>query len=239
MTVLSVIRDAAARIRIPQPSSIVGTTDRQELALLGAFIEEGKDLLTEDPGWSFLNKEFTFDTVAGVENYALPGDYERMINNTIWDRNQFWQVRGNLTPQQWQVIRSGLYQTARLSANFRIKQAASGIGQEFFLDPIPGSVRTLVFEYYSNAWTNNGVATFENPPADTTEVAFDEELLTRGVVWRYKQGADLPFAADLIKYNDFKDKLIAQDKPSPTLTVNEMPWRLPIGNIPDTGFGLT
>lgn len=242
MSLLSIIQDAADRIGLPEVSNVIGNTAGTERALLGAFIAEGKDLLQEDPAWSTLINEHTFNTSDGVEEYALPDDYQRMLTNTCWDRAQFWQVRGGLTPQQWQVIRSGLYQTARLSANFRIKQATDKISKAFYLDPIPGGVRQLVFEYQSKWWvygTGNGTQRKPRPDLDTDETIFDEELMTRGVIWRFLEMRNLPFGTHIADYRTYRNRAIAQDRSPPSLTIHEQPWRLPIGNVPDTGFGIT
>lgn len=239
MTILTIANKALDRIGLPQVSSLVGNTgDAMARAMLGFLNEEADDLLLEDPGWSFLISEHTFDTVAGKEDYAFPADFQRMINNTTWDRNQFWQVRGGITPQQWQVIRSGLYQSARLSSNFRIKQSPGGVGKSFYLDPIPESVRELVFEMTSIAWVVDGTTAIIAPSSDDNGVQFSEELMTLGLIWRYKSARNLPFSADFAKYKYLRDRLLAQDRAPPTLSLNAQPWRLPIGNVPDSGIGM-
>ena len=241
MSLLTIIQDAAADINLPKVTQVIGNEDKTVQSLLRAFMKEGKDLLQEDPVWSVQLTEHTFDTEAGIEEYKLPDDYQRMVNNTAWDRAQFWQIRGGITPQQWQVIRSGLYQTARLSSNFRIKQATDKISKAFFLDPIPESVRELVFEYQSKWWVYDPSdnSRKERPTKNTDETVFDDELVTRGVIWRFLRMRKLPFATELADYKQYRDRAIAQDRSPPTLTVHEQPWRLPVGNIPDTGFGIS
>ena len=238
MTILTIIQDAADDIGLPQVTSVVGNPDPTVRQLFRALVSEGKDLLTEDPPWAILIKEHTFDTVDQQEEYPLPADYQRMINNTAWDRNQYWQIRGGITPQQWQVIRSGLYQTARLSSNFRIKQGSDKVSKAFFLDPIPQSVRILVFEMQSTGifYTDGEEVRYDRPQSDMQKSVLDEELITLGVIW---QSRGLPYLVDREDYRHYRDREIAQDRAPPTLSVNEQPWRLPIGNIPDTGFGLT
>lgn len=240
-TVLSIIQSAATRLNLSkQIASVIGNQDQDVKGLLEAFTAEGKDLLTEDPPWATLIKEHHFDTADQVEEYPLPPDYQRMLNNTVWDRNQYWQIRGGITPQQWQVIRSGLYQTARLSSNFRIKQASAGTTKAFYLDPVPGSIRPLVFEYQSNFWLHpDGASTFSTDPVNDTDMPiFDDELMIQGVRWRWRQARDLPYAALMADYKSYRDNIIAQDRSPPTLSINEQPWVLPIGNVPDTGYGL-
>lgn len=239
MTLLSIANEALDRIGLPQITALVENTgDPVARAMLQFIKAEGKDLLLEDPGWSFLIKEYEFDTVAGKEDYSFPPDFQRLINNTTWDRNQFWQVRGGITPQQWQVIRSGLYQSARLSSNFRIKQSPGGVGKSFYLDPIPESVRPLVFEMVSSGWLVDETSPITEPTSDTNGVQFDEELMIQGTVWRFKAARNLPFSTDLAVYSRYRNRAIAQDRAPPTLSVNQQPWRLPIGNIPDSGIGM-
>src|SRR5260370_13310489 len=39
-------------------------------------------------------------------DFALPSDYPPLIDGPLWDRSRFWQMRGAMSPQQWQLCKS-------------------------------------------------------------------------------------------------------------------------------------
>ena len=243
MSVLTMVQDAVDDIGLPEVTQVVGNSDRNTRALLRALNTEGLSLLTEDPPFAILNKEHTFQTVNGQDSYDLPDDWEYGLNNTTWDQTVFWQVRGDITPMQWQLIRSGLYQTARLSSNFRIVRDPNGTAvKKFRIDPVPGddAPHTIVFEYISNGWLTDGMGSFfSRAQSDSDTALLNEELITMGIIWRFLKARDLPYDMQFAEYKDRRDRIVAQARPSPTLGITKQPWRLPIGNVPDTGFGIT
>ena len=55
----------------------------------------------------------------GQNNYPLPTDYERPVDNTFWDRSRFWSMRGPQSPQQWQLYKSSVIGRASIQRRFR------------------------------------------------------------------------------------------------------------------------
>jgi hypothetical protein len=116
-----------------------------------AILKFGGQELAGAYRWPELTKTYTFDLVASQERYALPTDLDTLITQTIWNRDQTWPIRGPLTPQEWEVIKSG---TAVSEPYNRYKVQGWGSG-EFFIDPIPTASeagQTLAFEYQSVNW---------------------------------------------------------------------------------------
>lgn len=150
MTILSTLQHVARLINLPPPSSVIGSTDPMILTMLEIAVEEGKYLRTEYD-WAQLSKEYTFTLSASTETYALPGDFDRFLHRTMWDRSQHWEIRGPLTPQEWQWRKSGVSSQGPRE-NFRIRGSSSN---QFYINPTPGSTdsgRTIVFEYQSASW---------------------------------------------------------------------------------------
>lgn len=152
MSLLSLINDVAARTQIPVASfsTIIGNQDalcRQMLAILSF----GGKQLASSYRWPQLTKTFTFDLVASQERYALPSDLDMMITQTMWNRDQLWPIRGPLSPQQWEVLKSGV----AVSEPYNRYKVQGWGGGEFFIDPIPTSSsagETVAFEYQSVNW---------------------------------------------------------------------------------------
>lgn len=66
-TLLALVQQACSEINIPQPSSLVSSTDDQAIQLLALANREGKDfshLANKNGGWQELYKEYTFLTSA-------------------------------------------------------------------------------------------------------------------------------------------------------------------------------
>ncbi|MDE2105817.1 MAG: hypothetical protein KGL39_51815 [Patescibacteria group bacterium] len=66
-TLLALVQQACSEINIPQPSSLISSTDDQAIQLLALANREGKDfshLANKNGGWQELYKEYTFLTSA-------------------------------------------------------------------------------------------------------------------------------------------------------------------------------
>lgn len=185
------------------------------LTMLEIAREEGRYLRTEYD-WAQLSKEYTFTLSASTETYPLPEDFDRFLHRTMWDRSQNWEIRGPLTPQEWQWRKSGVSSQGPRE-NFRIRGSASN---QFYINPTPGSTdsgRTIVFEYQSANWvrpktwvtstafaadtycfydgnyyrTNLGGTTGATPPTHTTGSVSDG-----AVTWTYYSGLYDSIVAD-------------------------------------------
>ena len=242
MTLLSIIQNAADEIGLPQPTAALAATDQTTKTLIRMANRAGKALRDEQHplgGWVVLNREHEFTTTASTAEYSLPDDFHHIINETVWDRDQFWQARGSLSPQEWQTIKSGLATSPGLRRRFRVKRGSTA-AKKFFLDPTPGTTgETLVFEYLSKNWLTNAAADMEYDAwqADTDVSLLNEDLITMAVIWRYKRSKGLTFSTELAEYEQEKDREVAQDAPAQRLNLSRESFRLPPGNVPDTGFG--
>lgn len=147
MNVLTLIQDACRELKLPVPSAVYSSTDREIQLLMALLNLEGAELRTKYV-WPVLNKEYTFNTVAGVSAYALPADFDFECFNTQWDRTSRWQLRGPLDAQTWQARKSGIV-TVLPRFGFRVKGASS---TPLNLEPVPDAVKQLVFEYQSDNW---------------------------------------------------------------------------------------
>lgn len=243
MTLLSIIEDVTDELGLPQPSAVIAATDQTTRGLLRMATRAGRELRDASHplgGWTILNMEHTFTTVASQAEYTLPSDFRRLINETAWDRDSFWRMRGGLSPQEWQAVKSGLAISPALRLRWRIKRGASTSTKVFNVDPTPTATgENLVFEYTSTDWVRNtaDTATQDGWVADTDVALLEEGLITMGVIWRFLRARGLAFATQLAEYEREVEQAIARDGGAPTLHTARRPFGLPIGNVPETGFG--
>lgn len=241
MSALTIIQDCFDQIGFPRPSTVAGNTDqlaRQALALLN---QEGRQLAREFD-WSVLEREYTFTTVNGTAEYALPADFDHFTNDTQWDRTRLTPMMGPTSPQDWQEIKSGLVGTGAYYRRWRVKRAAATLGPKFVLDPTPTATgETVAFEYVSTYWATDSLGTTGKAAitVDTDLPLVPEHLLIMGLRWRLLSAKGLEYGDQLAEYQTAVTAATGRDKGAPRLSLVGR-RRLPIGalNVPETGFGV-
>ena len=179
--------------------------------------------------------QFTF----GQSDYTLPSNFERVVDNTIWDRSRFWSMRGPQSPQQWQLYKSSVIGRASIQRRFRFREIAGN--QVFSIDPVPTDNNSaLVFEYVSNAWCKSSGGTPQTLwEADTDLGILDEYLIQLGVRWRMLRRLGFAYQEELDEYDRQVRKACAKDGGMAILDMTPAERLSLIGpwNLPETGFG--
>ena len=183
----------------------------------------------------------------GQSDYALPSDFQRPVDNTFWDRTRYWQMRGPLSPQEWQMYKSSLLGNATIERRFRfrsIRQAGNTSPAVYLsIDPLPlDNAAQLVFEYVSNGWCESATGTPQNQwLADTDVGVLDEYLLRLSLKYRLLRRLGMSYAEELSEYESECDKAIAQDGGAAILSLapRRTNYLLSPWNVPDSGYGGT
>ncbi len=192
MTILAIIRDAASRLGLSQPATAFTSTDPLVVTLLGLAQEEGKALARRH-SWQALQTEYTFATVDGTTSYAMPSGFDRILTETVFNRTRRRRMVGDLTPQQWQETQASL--VTMVNPAFRIR------GGLFMISPTPSSVETIAYEYVTKNWCQSEALAGQTAwAADSDTGLLDEELMTLGVIWRFKSKKGLDYAEDMASY---------------------------------------
>ncbi len=239
MTLLSMIQDAAREVGFDAPSFIISNQDATARQMLALANREGKFLSTHH-NWAVLQKEYIFPTISGQGAYDLPDDFDRLIDGTLWDRSALRAMQGPLSPQQWQVLKSGLPASSAARTNFRIKKGST-LFNKFFIDPVPSSSGiNLVFEYVSSHWcsSGDGLITREQWADDGDVSLINEDIFTHGIIWRFLRAKGLDFASYISEYQTQLSQLVARDGGMPTIQLlHDHGSILNTGNLPDAGLG--
>jgi hypothetical protein len=177
-------------------------------------------------------------------DYALPSDYQRMVDGTLWDRSRFWEMRGAMSPQQWQMYKSSPIGRASIQRRWRIRVpsgSAVGTATKFSIDPVPtDNGSSLVFEYVSNAWCKSASGTPQTSwLADSDVGILDEYLMRLGLKWRVLERLGMDYAAALAEYEGMVDKAVGSDGGAAVLdmTPGGGTFLLNYYNIPESGMG--
>lgn len=186
MSLLTIAQNVAEQVPINRPTSVINNKT-QEVKLLLSCIQKAGESISRRPenGWVVQQKEHTFTTVDGTAAYSLPSDLRHLIDDTAWDRSNYWDLRGPKSPREWQIYKSSvLGNTDGFRRRFRIK-GTNGT-KEMYIDPTPSETATLVFEYVTNAWCeSSGGAAQTKFQADTDVGIIDEWLIELEALWRF------------------------------------------------------
>lgn len=168
--------------------------------------------------------------------YAMPSDYDRLIDDTDWDKSRHWRMMGPETAQQWQWLKSGFISSGP-RVRFRV------LGGLFQIWPALGAADYMGFEYVSNLWVT-ATATLTGPDktsftVDTDTCIFPDRLMVLGTKLKYFQIKGFDTTAIFQDYRVQLDLAKAHDAGSPSLSMAPRPSSSLIGwdNIPDSGFG--
>lgn len=238
MSLLTICQNAINGIPLNAPTVIYGNTNETAKLALACAQQEGKSLLRRH-NWLSLNTEHTFSTVASQEDYSLPADFSRLVNQTVWDRSNYTNTRGGMSPVQWQEYKSSvLSSTVTTWKRFRIRNVSGTV--KFSIFPTPDTVDSMVFEYISkNFCTDSGGTGQDTWQADTDVGVLDEYLIELGVKWRMLNRLGLIYDEEREEYEREVQTAIGRDGGAPVFDINgRQPYRL-LGahNVPDSGYG--
>src|SRR3990167_8863697 len=137
MTLLTIVTNVCDEIGIARPASVIGSSDQTARQLLALANKGGRILARRGRGvggWTVLTKEREFTSTADEDDYALPTDFEYFVDETAWDKDNYWRLRGPLSAQEWRYRKNGLA-TSGPHSRFRGKPGANV--RRYFLDPTP------------------------------------------------------------------------------------------------------
>lgn len=224
---------------ISVPSTIIGSSDDAIRQLLALANREGYELSSRGGnygGWPILRKEHTITTIANTPNYAFPSDLQYFMNTTAWDRTNKWPLRGPISPQEWQILKSGTIGSVGPRRRFRLMEG------EIYFDPTPeNSNETYVIEYYSNAWCQSETGDPQSEWLANTDVPIlPDECFITGLQYRFKEKKGLDFASEYRAYEATVSREIARAGMAKVADLTGEPVGerfLDDLNIPDTGYG--
>jgi hypothetical protein len=236
-TALSIVQDVLGEIGItPLPTDIASSTDARAITLRSLLKASMEELARKN--WPVLLKEHTFDTVDGTSEYNLPADFGKFVSNTAFDRDEYYKLRGSMSPEQWQFLKaSGVLGDSLTGVKqFRISSYPS----KFKITPTPSEATSIYYEYLSSymAVDDDGV---EIPAciANTDVPKFDASLIKRDLKWRYLKTRGFDYAEDFREAKDAIDAAFAAAIAQPNVELGGGTDVGPLtdGYVPTTGYG--
>lgn len=235
MSLLTVVQDACRELSLPVLTSVVGNDISNAPIMLRLAKEELNSLATRYE-WTALVKENTFTATASavqVTASAIPADFDRMMNETFFNRSLQRRVWGPLSAEEWQNIQAN--SITMIDPSYRIR------GGTILITPTPTTGHTLAYEYVSKYKTrSSGGTPQENWQADSDTTVFREDIVSLGLVWRYKKAKAYIYSADQEEYERRVVEAIMREGSRGRISTDPPnPWRSPQPpQVPDTLVGL-
>lgn len=215
MNLLEIIQDVCQRVKLPQPSVIVSSTDDLTATLLSLANASGKALAASHD-WQFLSRIVTFTGIADqVQTGQPPAAFDRFTaNSDLWDVNQRRALIGVVDQNAWLRLTID-----SITGPTRYWSRQSGI---INILPTPDTSDSFRYSYQSKNWVRPDGAT-----DDTTDTAvfmgdgdsplFNAELVTLDIIWRFKQAKQLDYAEDMASFERMKETVISSDRAPRTI----------------------
>jgi hypothetical protein len=204
MTLLSIAQDVCDVIGLPRPAAIVTGADQLARQILGLAKETLEELGQMD--WPILQIPYTFATVAGQGQYALPADFGDLTGDTVFSSSQYYQVRGSLSPGDWARQRNAL--PSQLG---RMKIRVFGLPLKANITPTPTSAQNVVLEYVTTYRVMQSDLTYKDTFfADDDVPLISEDIFKLGLKWRLRRAKGLDYSEEFDAYEKARTQSLAQ-----------------------------
>ena len=220
----------------PGASGLYSSTvpqDRQMVALLQAA---GRELVS-DHDWTSLVSTASITLATASVSYSLPTDFDRMINDTGWDRTNEFPMGGGITPQRHQSwLSSGSAgPTTRKEYRLILQPASSTI----YVHPAPTAADVVSFLYVRNTWVYSNSAYVSEFATDNDTTVFNPNLLVKELKWRFMSAKGLDATDFIGECERLKSKLMAADNaPGSIDMTGECPDEDYYMNVPEGNWTL-
>lgn len=215
MSLLTMIQGACDELTLPRPTVVVAATDEQVRQLLRIAQVEGRSLAKRH-GWQALSTEQSFTTTATavqVTASAIPSDLAWIVPETMWNRTLKRRVYGPIDKQEWQETQGT--SITQVNPAFRIR------GNTILITPTPTTGQSIFYEYISTKWCQSSGGTPAAAwAADTDTGRLDENIMSLGIIWRFRAAKGLPFAPELANYEREVADAIMRDGSRPRLSMD-------------------
>jgi hypothetical protein len=236
MSLLTMANGVQDRLGLPRSTVVVSSTDQNVRRLLALANQEGKELAKRHT-WQAITKEKTFTSLAQAsQTSAIPSDFDRFVNESMFNRTNHRRVLGPLSPEQWQAQQA--LSASLLVDAFRVR------GNAIYINPTPAAGLTYAFEYVSTLWIDSdsdGDGDLAAWTHDTTNSGLlSEDLMGLGIDWRYLKAIGLDYAEAFRTYELQVEQAIIRDGGARTLSFagGNSPYGQPGVGVPEGSWDL-
>lgn len=196
MTVLKIAKDVGNKLGVTPSATLYGSVDAFAIRMI-ALLEDECRFLRNQRIFPQQKKLHSFTVTSARVKYPLPSDFYAAVPGTTYDSQLDRRMVGPISDPAFNERLYG--QGSNSHTAWRIygpdANPASSGGQ-FYINPAPSnSTDVYTFDYITkNLFYNSTYATgSETIAADTDVPLFDDDIVLKGVEWRYRESKGQSF----------------------------------------------
>lgn len=230
MSLLTIVQDAAVLCGIERPTEALASTELAEQQLVAFAQIEGNEL-ARDHDWRELRVDLTITGDGATTVWPYESDWKRLAPGSVLWREDDTRLPliGPIADAEWSSIRISVAGIWR-----RVWQLQ---GSGILIYPALDTGDVIKGLYYSKNWIDPvSGANIARWAADTDVSLIDEDLITLGVIWRWKKSKGFDYAEEFRTYQIAKDKITSANVGERILVSGvTSDWgELPMGIVPET-----
>ena len=187
LTVTEVLNFAATESGLTPITDPLGSQDASFVQLRTLLTFAGRELVTAYP-WQILRREGTrVFNYGDASTIALPDGFDRLIDQTAWERDRNTPVGGPFSPQEWQAIQGAAVTLLPATVSWYLDQDVLRITPSV---PATGTdpYATIYYHYISRGWVRDGTTSTiyrDYPSAGADFVLYDPTLIVKLLKLRF------------------------------------------------------
>lgn len=213
-TVLEIAQRAckSPRIALDAPSEVYSSSATENIQLAELMNVAAKELMRAH-SWQKLRRLHTMTGDGTTETFALPTDYDRMVDQThVWGTRDQEPMEAIASVDEW--LRREIQTVETITDAWII------YGDEIHIRPAMGASDRAQYWYVSENYCLNSLSVAQPEfSADDDTFRLDDELLRLGLIWHWREAKGLAYAEDMATYELQLSKRIMHDKGARTLTM--------------------
>lgn len=236
MSALTICKAVLEEVGWPTANSFSDASEataKQIFALANAELVQ----LSEKHNWPHLEVEYTFNTVIGQVEYALPSDFRIVAAHSVFNADEYYRLRGSTDLTVWNRHKYGLLGSIH---NQRFRLAYVGGDPVIQLAEAPTAAETVVLFYYTKEYAlTSANASIPKYETDNDVSKIPENLVQAGLRWRFRRAKGLDYSAELAEYTERVRTQLGNYRAVNDVAVGraEIIPEIAPGYVPDTGFG--
>ncbi|MGU3399149.1 hypothetical protein ACLBWS_05310 [Brucellaceae bacterium D45D] len=206
MTVKDALTSAASRIMGVRPTVFFSSTNALEGDLSELVNAVAKDII-KSHDWRVLTKLCTLTGDGTSEGFDLPNDYDRMQKGSSLQSATapLYGYKPVVDPDEWLSLQMP-YGISSLGRWIKL-------GGQIHIMPKPALGQEVKFFYQSNLFAKDESGKLQGSfGQDNDSFLLDDELLTLGLIWRYRQQKRIDYTDDQILFEKRFNELAGEDK---------------------------
>ena len=212
MNVLKLTQDVANKFGVTPPTTLYGSLEPIAIRMI-ALLEDECRFLRNKRCWPQQKKEATITTSSGRDKYPLPSDFYAWIPGTEYDRSLTAKLQGPLSDSEFNERLYGITTNNRTAYRiFGPDANPASSGGQFQSNPTPTTIFTIKFNYCTEYMFYNSTYTTgsETIASDTDVCLFDDDIVLKGVEWRYRESKGQAYAEQQKEHSDMVDSAVAR-----------------------------